>query len=295
MARIVDELAAGELRLSEVKDELKGLFDPTTATMVWMKNKRMFKEAILEFYEAKYEEWRDKGRDFKLVYIQGGSGIGKTKFAKKLGRLFNEHKGYTPGAIHNAPNMAKGSGRFDFLNSYDNEAVTVFDDIDPTTFGYTEFLTIFERERMAKLSSRFNDKAWFAELAIITKSTDIDEFTKKLSYSELRTNQSSGDRANVLYQPRRRFSFIVDLAHDEVKIMGYELIDKKDNRHRLSVKEIISCPEDGFHDEEFQDELLRKIATYLGIEEPNEKALSELEELNPDEEQLGRLKEGGNG
>ena len=45
----------------------------------------------------------------------------------------------------------------------------MFDDLKPNTFSYTEFLNLFDSSRVSKYSSRFIDKAWFAELGIITK------------------------------------------------------------------------------------------------------------------------------
>lgn len=72
-------------------------------------------------------------------------------------------KGLRVTAIHNAPNDTKGA-RYDFLSGYENEAVTVFDDLRPNTFGYTEFLNLFEKERVSKYSSRFNDKSSLQKL-----------------------------------------------------------------------------------------------------------------------------------
>lgn len=81
---IIDELSEGLMTIDDVKNDLKQAFDPTTATMTWMKNKRYFKEAVAEYYQNKYYDWLENGRTFQLVYIQGSSGIGKTSFARKL-------------------------------------------------------------------------------------------------------------------------------------------------------------------------------------------------------------------
>lgn len=277
VARIIDELSAGEKDLNEVKDELKELFDPTTAIMCWVKNKRHFREAISEYYEAKYLEMLDRGRgdSFKLLYIQGMSAVGKTRFANKLARYYNKSKGVRESFIHNAPNDSKGSS-YDFLSGYGQEMVTVFDDLKPTTFGYTEFLNLFEKERVAKYSSRFQNKPWFSELAIITKSTDIDEWTKKLAYSEMRT-ATPAEKDNILYQPRRRFSFVINLEMDKATIQAYQLTDKKTNSHKLVTIEEIKCKEgQDFHDEKFQRKLLKKLGRYLGVVEATSTDLKKL-------------------
>lgn len=272
VARIIDELAEGTMKLTDVKQELRDLFDPTTATMTWMRNKRLFKEAVSEFWEAKYNEQLDKGRgnNFNLVYIDGLSGIGKTRFANNLARYYNKQKGEREGAIHNAPNDSKGA-RYDFLSSYNNELVTVFDDLKPTTFGYTEFLNLFEKERVAKYSSRFSDKPWFAELAIITKSTHVSEWTRSLSHSEIaQTSYSKKD--NVLYQPRRRFSYIIKLESDKVTVSNYQLLDSKTNQHELTpIAEIKVKKDEDFYSDKFQRRVLKEIGKLLGVVETTEK------------------------
>lgn len=272
VAGMIMDLAEGQMSLSDVRLYLLQEFDDVTATMAWVKNVRHFKLAVGEYYESKYLEWQENGRDFQLVYIQGQSGIGKTRFANKLARKFNKAKGFVGSSIHNAPNESKGA-RYDFLNTYNNEAVTVFDDLDPTTFGYTEFLNLFERERVAKYSSRFNDKAWFAELAIITKSTPIDSWTAKLAYKDLQQARSVNDRHNVLYQPRRRFSLVLELRDDGIKVSRYELTDKKTNEHKLTEVEHIPALA-GFHDQAFQELALEKIGAYLGVSEPSDDQLA---------------------
>ncbi|MWV57206.1 hypothetical protein GGH11_09485 [Streptococcus sp. zg-70] len=285
VASIIDELAEGTMLLTDVKEELKQRFDSTTATMTWMKNKRYFKEAVAEYYQDKYLEWLEKGRTFSLIYLEGPSAIGKTKFANKIARRVNKAKGIPEGWVHNAPNDTPGA-RYDFLNGYEQEVVTVFDDLNPKTFGYTEFLNLFEKERVAKYSSRFNDKAWFAEVAIITKSTSIDSWTTSLSYSELKTDKS-GETANILYQPRRRFSLIINIEHDRVKISKYVVANPKTNAHELQVLKEFKTPNGTFFDNEFQEEVLDEIAKYLGLAEATEEDVAEV--LQADSDTVGRL------
>lgn len=301
VARIIDELSEGLMTIDDVKDELKQLFDPTTATMAWMKNKRYFKEAVTEYYQQKYYDWLEHGRSFKLVYIQGTSGIGKTSFAREIGMEFNRLKGIRATAIHNAPNDTKGA-RYDFLSGYENEAVTVFDDLRANTFGYTEFLNLFEKERVSKYSSRFNDKAWFAELALITKSTSISKWTSQLSYSELK-DANAGEKPNVLYQPRRRFSLVLDVSDKEVILGNYVLTDRKTMTHEFKEIKRFECPDKteekntGFWEPKFQKKVIKAVMVALGFVKPTEadlKAVSVDEEtVNKAEKLLAKQKVGG--
>lgn len=275
VARIIDELTEGTLKLEDVKAQLKEIFDPTTATMTWMKNKRYFKEAVIEHYENKYREWLEGGRNFKLIYINGPSGIGKTYFANKLARAINKARGIYEPLIHNAPNHTRNT-RYDFLSGYENEAVTVFDDLDAKTFDYVEFLNLFERDRVAKYSSRFRDKAWFAEVAIITKSEKIDTWTKKLSYSDWISSSIEG-RDNVLYQPRRRFSLIVDIDTTSVKFRVYKVADKKTNKHELHTIEEVKFKD--FHNENVQAKIIKQILKLINLEEIKDEDIEKIDEL----------------
>lgn len=298
VARIIDELSEGLITIDDVKSELKQSFDSTTATMVWMKNKRYFKEAVSEYYQNKYYEWLENGRSFQLIYIQGASSIGKTAFAREIGKEFNKIKGLRPTAIHNAPNDTKGA-RYDFLSGYENEAVTVFDDLRPNTFGYTEFLNLFEKDRVSKYSSRFNDKAWFAELALITKSTSIQDWTSKLSYSELKSANVE-DKPNVLYQPRRRFSLIIDISAENVVLSSYVLNNRKKMTHEVKEIKSFKCPESkngnvGFWDSTFQKKIIKEIMILLGFAEPSNADLKSIEVDSETVDKLEKLlsKKGG--
>lgn len=284
VARIIDDLAEGEMSIADVKADLKETFDATTATMTWMKNKRYFKEAVLEYYESKYLDWLEKGRTFNLLYVNGPAGVGKTRFAREIAKRVNKAKGLREVLIHNAPNDSK-MARYDFLSGYNQEAVTVFDDLNPTTFGYTEFLNLFEKERVAKYSSRFNDKAWFAEVAIITKSTPIQEWTEKLAYSELKGVKLYNERQNILYQPRRRFSLIIDINHDRVQIFNYVLKDKKkNNQHEMRMLREFEADAEGIYEPKFQDEVLDSILRYLGLAEATAEEMEELQKISEDDE-----------
>ncbi|WP_247949173.1 Rep family protein [Streptococcus gordonii] len=287
VARIIDDLSEGLMTLDDVKSELKQLYDGTTATMTWIKNKRYFREAVTEYYQQKYYDWLEHGRTFQLVYIQGRSSIGKTSFAHELAKAYNERKGLRSTAIHNAPNDTKGA-RYDFLGSYENEAVTVFDDLKPNTFSYTEFLNLFDPSRVSKYSSRFVDKAWFAELGIITKSTEVNDWTSRLSYSELRSAGAS-DKPNVLYQPRRRVSLVVDISHDKVVISSYVLTDRKKMTHELQPIMTLDCPprtdaeDSGFWDRKFQKQAIKAIMVALGLDTPTQKDLDRVSASADDE------------
>jgi RNA helicase len=210
-----------------------------------------------------------------LIYINGPSGIGKTYFANKVARAINKARGVYEPLIHNAPNHTRNT-RYDFLSGYENEIVTVFDDLDAKTFDYAEFLNLFERDRVAKYSSRFRDKAWFAEVAIITKSEPIEKWTKKLCYSDLAA-ASSAEKDNVLYQPRRRFSLIVDLNTTSVKFQVYKVTDKKTNKHELHT--IIDDIEfKDFHDEKTQSKIIKQILKLLNLEEVKDEDIEEVDE-----------------
>ncbi|WP_161497003.1 hypothetical protein, partial [Streptococcus suis] len=107
--------------------------------------------------------------------------------------------------------------------------------------------------------------------------------TKSLSFSELTSARSGEEINNVLYQPRRRFELVVTIRDEAVEISRYIITNKKTNAHRLEVLDKLEIPGTGFHDKEFQSEVLDTIEKRLGLKEATEKDLEKVQVLDDDE------------
>ena len=98
---------------------------------------------------------------------------------------------------------------------------------------------------------------------------------KKLSYSDLNA-ASSAEKDNVLYQPRRRFSLIVDLDTTSVSSV-YKVIDKKTNKHELHTIDGLKYQD--FHNEKVQEKIIKKILKFINLEEVKDEDIEQLDEL----------------
>lgn len=110
-------------------------------------------------------------RNLTNLYISGPAGTGKSQLAKYLALEMD-----TLGrGVHTAPAPSPGK-TFDFTNTYHGEDVTVFNDIDAGAFAYREFFNVFDAHQSAPVSSRNNDRNWFAHFSILTNSIPLHTF-----------------------------------------------------------------------------------------------------------------------
>lgn len=285
-AEALINLKNGELALHMVNEFLEQRLDLTAATLLWAKSKRLFEQAQDEYFQSLYDEWRENGRHFNLIYINGKSSIGKTYFAKKLAQELNVLRGRKKGAVHFAPS-ASPSGNLDFVDGYELELSTIFDDLSSVTFSFEQFLSIFEKDRVAKVSSRFKNKIWLSELVVISKSQNIDDWTKSLCSKELKNYSKEVDKNNVLYQVRRRFELIIDITDKDVVLSKYVKLDNK-NKHTLKVIDTLSFAKfkDKFQSEGFQERLIERIFLELDYikHEPTQEELEKAMAVVDDEE-----------
>ncbi len=72
-------------------------------------------------------------------FISGSSGLGKSRFAKDLAKLTSLTGQYPIQFIL----LQRQDGKtYDFIDSEYRHKVTIFDDIDATSFGFQEFLNV---------------------------------------------------------------------------------------------------------------------------------------------------------
>ncbi len=61
----------------------------------------------------------------------------------------------------------------DFIDSAGAQRCDNLDDIDATSFDL-EFLNVFDKDNITKISSRYTNKAWASHYAIITKDPRLE-------------------------------------------------------------------------------------------------------------------------
>lgn len=218
--KVCVKIASGDLDLRDVLDELEQCFrdestaDKELALRVWHDNKGRFEEAERLHYEKVQNERKKQGRNLTTIYISGGGGLGKTAIARTLANLYLEEvEKKNPNVvgvsdIHTVSNA--GGRKLDFLSGYRQEQATLFDDLSATAFQYQEFLNVFDPKQASLYSSRFNNKAWFSDLAIITRSTNVNDYISTLS-AKMTKGQTVTEAINIKWQVARRFSLILDV------------------------------------------------------------------------------------
>lgn len=235
----------GEL---EVEEFLRERFTEMQATELVIKNKKFFDGARQLYQQEVFDEMQSNGRNLKTFYISGLSGVGKSKFAKDLARRININNGKSPNFVYTAP-TAKDGKTYDFIDSeYKAQDVTIFDDIDATSFGFQEFLNVFDKDNITKISSRYTNKAWVSHYAIITKASKIEDWMERLASQ---SSEYHKNERNQLVQVSRRIELWIDLDLENNQVNFYQFKhypdDNKKSRWKKVARKEITLKE--FHSE----------------------------------------------
>ena len=159
-------------------------------------------------------------------------------FAKDLANEINLRKGFDVTDTYLASSPKKNSS-WDWISKYKEEHVTIFNDLDPKLFTFTEFLKTFETRIITDVSSRYKDKTWFSEYAIITKSTPISDFIDTVCLEELVRASSMEQSQNIRYQVKRRFKLTILIENNKITLSqfsknGYSQIKKVFNYENIT-------------------------------------------------------------
>ena len=219
----------------EVESFLRERFTEMQATELVIKNKKFIDNSRQMYQKEVFEDMQNNGRNLKTFFISGSSGLGKSRFAKDLARRININNGKSINSIYTAP-TAKDGKTYDFIDSeYKAQDVTIFDDIDATSFGFQEFLNIFDRDNITKISSRYTNKAWVSHYAIITKASPIEDWMKRLASQSSEYDKS---KINQIVQVSRRIELYIDLDLEHNQVKFYQFKHYPDNNKKSNWKEI---------------------------------------------------------
>lgn len=255
VSELSNKIMTGELRFMDVYEELKGRLPLEEATIQFRNNRESFRKDEIYYYEQKYSDMVKNGRDLKTVFIEGPGGVGKSRFAQDLAREINSQVGNFTEDIHYAPSQS--SGRYDFVDSYANQPITIFNDLNSKSFSYEQWLSIFDIEQVAMISSRYRNKEWFSEYSIITKSTKVNDWVNELCSNELYKHETESDKKNALYQAKRRIALNIELSNDGVFIKKYN------DKGELKVIKHFKCTIAEFRVKKKRNEIIKFIINEL--------------------------------
>lgn len=182
---LAEKIASGECRQYNYTNYITDVFYSS------------YKRKIDALFQYKYDALalENKGdRNMELMYIYGGSGTGKTTFAKfmcnKLGMSY-----YV------------SSGGKNPLDNYGGQDVIILDDLRPSDYKFNEFLKLTDNHTSSMVSCRYYNKSLvWCKLMIITSTLKISDF-----YANMQ--ESDGEQAKQL---KRRFGEVYIVDKDKI-------------------------------------------------------------------------------
>ena len=130
-----------------------------------------YKRAIDNAFTYRRDTLKSLDRHMNVIYIYGGSGTGKTTYAKQL-------------ATNKGLSCYISSGSNDPLDGYKGQDCLILDDIRPGDFLLSDFLKILDNNTQSTVKSRYKNKLLECQYLIVTTSFDIPVFFDLLLDSE---------------------------------------------------------------------------------------------------------------
>lgn len=249
----------GEFKPHIAREKLIERFGNEFGHSIFSKSSKRFQEDYNLFLRNKKIDVLTNGKKLSTIYIEGPSEVGKSVFAQDLANSINIHNNKDILDTYRASKSSKTSNTWDWISNYKDEFVTIFNDLDPNLFSFTDFIGTFETKILVDVSSRYKDKTWFSEYAIITKSSDINEFVDKICYSELRRDNKS-EHQNIRYQVQRRINLIIKIENTKLTLSQFN------KKGILKIKKIFQYNNiNDFWDKKLRNEIINECFSLLNI------------------------------
>lgn len=239
----VADVMCGRATVSDIKERYKkDRFDCGWNHATFIEDKYLYERAHNDWLETitdYYSDTVNHSRCLTTIYISGLGGAGKSTLADAIAGAFMDAQG-----VHNV--SAPGGGvTFDFAGDYKGQRVTVFNEFT-SAFSLQQFLNVYDPIRVPIVSSRYHNKPWFPDYAILTTGASLESTLHSFWYpyaeqnvkldadvrKRLKTEKASEkewlisyERANrevadLIRQLRRRFAINIEFRQDlENKIM----------------------------------------------------------------------------
>lgn len=163
-----------------------------------------FKRAIDNAFTYRRDTLKSLDRHMNVIYIYGGSGTGKTTYAKQL-------------ATNKGLSCYISSGSNDPLDGYKGQDCLILDDIRPGDFLLSDFLKILDNNTQSTVKSRYKNKLLECQYLIVTTSFDIPVFFDLLLDSE----------GESVKQMERRCTLKIQMGIDTMTTYVYQPVSGK--------------------------------------------------------------------
>lgn len=150
-------------------------------------------------FEYRQNKLKGLDRNMECIFITGGSGTGKTTYAKMIA----SQKGYA---------CYISSGGKNPLDNYQGEECIILDDTRSSTWNLTDFLKLTDNHTDSLVGCRYYNKS-IAEckLLIVTSVKSLDEFY------EHATKEDNEPKVQLL----RRFNMVINMTLEDMKVSYY--------------------------------------------------------------------------
>lgn len=162
----------------------------------------MFERQIRRAFDYKLiQQSRKVDRNMEVIYIFGGSGCGKTTFAKMIAKK----QGYE---------VFASSSSNDCFYGYKGQECIILDDLRGSSFPFADLLKILDNNTNTTAQSRYRNVCLQCDLIIITSIKTPEEFVESIS-------QHSNEDTKQFF---RRVSQIVRLTQSYAFVKTYNTI-----------------------------------------------------------------------
>lgn len=172
----------------------------------YARNKRYYQSC----FEYRQDRLKGEDRQMECIFLTGGSGIGKSTYAKIIAR----QKGYA---------TYVSSGGKNPLDNYKGEECIILDDTRSSTWSLTDFLKLTDNHVNSLVGCRYYNKSISeCKLLIVTSCKNLDEFYENAI-------KEDNEPCKQLF---RRFNILIRMDMEKMYISYY---DEDEGRHKLSV------------------------------------------------------------
>jgi len=190
---IIEKIGAGEIRR----------FNICNPELVDIHLYAKYESQINRAFKYREEYLKGEKRDMECIYIVGGSGTGKTTYAKELA----EKLGYS---------YYISSGSNDVLDDYGGQDCLILDDLRPSCLGLSDLLKLLDNHTNSTVKSRYYNKTLYCKLVIITTVKSLDVFFKGVFEHE----------EEPIIQLKRRCQMYYEFTDDKIRIYTYDSIEQ---------------------------------------------------------------------
>lgn len=215
---LLDAMYAGTLNKNEVERRLTGSqlgFYKRQIDTIWAK--------VLQNRAAEWrQEMREQGKRVTVLWLYGGSGTGKSRWAKAIA------------AKRGQPYYMSGSSR-DIFQDYAGEHTIILDELRPKVMAYQDLLRILDPyglDTEVKAPARYSDKSLAADLIIVTSPYSPYDFWEEQFSTIVKSDgeaqkQTLADQGPDNFdQLDRRVTLTVEMQQATIDLMTYNKTSK---------------------------------------------------------------------